>query len=280
MAKHIVPEAKYADIGGDLRIHYHEAGSGDPVIFLHGSGPGASGWSNFKGNFPYFAERGLRAVVPDMVGYGYSSKPKDFEFDLERIAETVLAFMDALGIDQAALVGNSMGGAVCIRMALMKPERVSKLVLMAPGGLEEREVYMKMDGIMTMMRCIYGEKFNNFREGFTEEGMRKVFELQIHDASILTDETLAERLQIAQLQPLNVFKTLRVGYLAPELEHLACPIYALWGVGDQFCPVSGATTIAKSCTNARVTMLTECGHWVMVEHEDYFNRTCCDFLLE
>jgi 4,5:9,10-diseco-3-hydroxy-5,9,17-trioxoandrosta-1(10),2-diene-4-oate hydrolase len=73
MSANAVPEGKFADVGGGLRIHYHEEGQGSPVLFLHGSGPGASGYSNFRRNYPYFAGRGFRAIVPDTIGFGHSS---------------------------------------------------------------------------------------------------------------------------------------------------------------------------------------------------------------
>src|SRR5262249_14711784 len=78
-----VPEGKFVDIGDGLQIHYQEMGAGkNALVFLHGSGPGASGYSNFRRNYPFFAERGFRTIVPDTLGYGYSSKPEvDYTLD-------------------------------------------------------------------------------------------------------------------------------------------------------------------------------------------------------
>ena len=74
-----VPEGSYADIGNGLRMHYHDVGRGQPLVWLHGSGPGASGYSNFKKNYPFFAERGHRCIVVDNLGFGelscYSGGP-------------------------------------------------------------------------------------------------------------------------------------------------------------------------------------------------------------
>ena len=134
MTDRAVPEAKFADLGDDFRMHYHEAGEGFPVVFIHGSGPGASGWSNFKGNYPEFAKAGLRAIIPDLPGYGYSSKPRDVEYTLDYMAGRMQDFLTALGIERCALVGNSLGGAISIRMALNEPERIEKLVLNCSVG--------------------------------------------------------------------------------------------------------------------------------------------------
>ena len=91
-----VPEGKYADIGNGLRIHYHEAGPPDgfPVVFLHGSGPGASGYSNFRDNYPYFASEGFRVIVPDTLGFGYSSKPEDRDYEMDFLVECTKKLLD------------------------------------------------------------------------------------------------------------------------------------------------------------------------------------------
>jgi 4,5:9,10-diseco-3-hydroxy-5,9,17-trioxoandrosta-1(10),2-diene-4-oate hydrolase len=273
-----VPEGHYVDVGDQLQIHYHVQGQGYPVVFLHGSGPGASGWSNFRRNYPQFAAAGLRAIVPDTLGFGYSSKPDNVDFGMDFVLGALRRFLDQLGIERCAVVGNSHGGALALKLALDDPQRVSKLILMAPGGLEERDVYMKMAGIRAMMKAVF-TKEGTLRE-LTRESLRPVFELQLFDQRLVTDELLDERLSIARLQPPRVFTTLNVPHLAPRLGELQCPLFALWGMDDQFCPATGALTIAKSCKRARVLTLTECGHWVMVEKAALFNKLCIDFIQE
>jgi 4,5:9,10-diseco-3-hydroxy-5,9,17-trioxoandrosta-1(10),2-diene-4-oate hydrolase len=273
----VIPEGKYAEIGDGLRIHYHDLGDAKapPIVFLHGSGPGASGWSNFKRNAPVFAERGLRAIVVDNLGFGRSSKA-DVDHGIDYVVGGIRRLLDRLGVAKAAVIGNSHGGACAIKLALDEPARVSKLVLMAPGGLEEREAYMQMSGIRTMMKVFLGAG----PDGLTREGMRKVFELQLHDPSLLDDETLDERLACAREQPKRVMTTLGVPNLAPRLPELRCPVFGWWGTGDNFCPSSGAMTLATKCQDARVMLLANCGHWVMVEHAALFNRLTLDFLTE
>jgi 4,5:9,10-diseco-3-hydroxy-5,9,17-trioxoandrosta-1(10),2-diene-4-oate hydrolase len=267
-----LPEGKYQDIGDGLRIHYHDVGSGEPLLWLHGSGPGASGYSNFKKNFPFFAERGFRNIVVDLLGFGFSSKP-DTDYPLAFVAGGVKRLLDKLGVERCAAVGNSFGGAVAIQLALDEPQRFSKLVLMAPGGLEEREAYMKMSGIRTMMKVFLGP------DGITRDAMRTVFGLQLFDPTQLDDGTLDERLEVAKDQPKRVMSSLQVPHLAPRLSELACPVLGWWGTNDNFCPSTGAVTIATSCKDARVTLLSRCGHWVMVEHTALFNRGTHDFLV-
>jgi 4,5:9,10-diseco-3-hydroxy-5,9,17-trioxoandrosta-1(10),2-diene-4-oate hydrolase len=274
MSKRPVPEGTFAEIGDGLRVHYHEAGNGPVVLFLHGSGPGASGWSNFRQNYPAFAAAGFRVLVPDTLGYGYSSKPDGIDYTLDFLEGAVERFLVAVGVDRCSVVGNSHGGAMAIRLAARRPEVVRRLVLMAPGGLEEREVYMQMEGIRSMMKAFTDPA------GITRDSMRRVFEKQLFDTSLVTDELLDERVSIAELQPKRVLTSMQVPNLAPDLPKIECPVLALWGVNDKFCPMSGAVTIAKACKNTRVMLLSECGHWVMVEKQALFNDACTRFLRE
>ena len=111
-------------------IHYNEAGEGHPLLLLHGSGPGATGWSNFGPNLEALS-RDFRVIAADMPGWGKSS-PVSYE---ERDHVTaVLHLLDALGIEKVALVGNSMGGATTLKFSAVHPERVSHLITMGAGA--------------------------------------------------------------------------------------------------------------------------------------------------
>ena len=119
---------------GGKEIFLTEAGRGAPVVLLHGGGPGASGLSNFSRNVDALAEH-FRVIVPDLPGYGRSSKGVDGSDPFGYLADAIRGLLDALGIDRASLVGNSYGGACALRLALDTPGRVDKLVLMGPGGI-------------------------------------------------------------------------------------------------------------------------------------------------
>ncbi len=273
MVVEAVPEGKYAEVGKGITMHYHEAGSGERgvVLFVHGSGPGASGWSNFKGNYPFLAEQGYRTIVPDTMGYGYSTKPEDGAFSLDDVAEQYKALLDSLGVERATVIGNSQGGAVAITMALNYPALVHKLVLMAPGGLETRETYMEMEGIKAMIRVLY-------KEGISKETMRKVFTLQLHDESKITDEVIEERFQVAMTQHRDNIARIRVANQEDRLPEIQCPVLCFWGANDKFCPSSGAAKIASRCANSRTMLISSCGHWVMVEYPKLFNELTLRFL--
>jgi len=273
MVVEAVPEGKYADVGSGITMHYHDAGTGDRgvVLFIHGSGPGASGWSNFKGNYPLLAEHGYRTLVPDTMGYGYSTKPEEGAFSLDDVAAQYKALLDTLGVDRGTVVGNSQGGAIAITMALNYPDLVDKLVLMAPGGLESRDTYMAMEGIRAMIRVLY-------KEGISKETMRKVFTLQLHDESKITDEVIEERYQVAMTQHKDNIARIHVANQEDRLSEIQCSVLCFWGANDKFCPASGASKIATRCPSSRTMLIANCGHWVMVEYPKLFNGLTLKFL--
>ncbi|SFP51935.1 4,5:9,10-diseco-3-hydroxy-5,9,17-trioxoandrosta-1(10),2-diene-4-oate hydrolase [Geopseudomonas sagittaria] len=268
-----LPLGHFVTLADGLRLHYLDEGQGPVVLWLHGSGPGASGYSNFKGNYPEFAAAGYRNIVLDLPGFGRSDKPEDTEYCLEFFVAALSGFLDAVGIERCTLLGNSLGGAIALGQALARPESVAALVLMAPGGVEERETYFQMEGIQRMV-----EVYSAGPMGVEE--MRQVMSLQLFDASQLDDALLAERAAVAATQPRSLFAGMRVANMTARLGELRCPILGFWGSNDRFNPIGGALKFLDHAPQARFLLLNRCGHWVQVEHRELFNRTCLDFLGE
>lgn len=268
-----LPTGKYVTLETGLTLHYLDIGEGPVVVWLHGSGPGASGYSNFKGNYPIFEQAGYRNIIVDLPGFGRSDKPADAQYHLGFFVTHLHALLDSLGIDRCTLLGNSLGGAIALGTALAHPERVEKLILLAPGGVEERETYFRMKGIQRMV-----ETYAAGPMGI--EQMRHVMQLQVFDPSNLTEAILAERAAVAPSQPANLFSTMLVPNMTERLSELSCPIFGFWGSDDVFNPPGGVFKFLENARNARFTLLNRCGHWVQVEHPELFNRQCLEFLQE
>ena len=273
-----LPEGNYTEIDGGHRMHWLEAGEGErTLVFLHGSGPGASGHSNFKGNYPWFAERGFRVIVPDQIGYGFSDKPREVEYHIDFFVTALMQTLDAAGVDKFTPIGNSLGGAVALRMALDHPERIEALILMAPGGIEEQEAYFTMPG-MQAMREFFTSGIDP--QELEEKDMAAMLEHLVHDPSHVTPELAAERLHVYRTQHPGVVGTMKVPNITARLGEIKCPVLGFWGANEGFMPLSGIETLAKGCSEARVIVQSGCGHWFMVEHVELFNRSCLDFLRE
>jgi 4,5:9,10-diseco-3-hydroxy-5,9,17-trioxoandrosta-1(10),2-diene-4-oate hydrolase len=243
------------------------------VVFLHGSGPGASGYSNFKGNFPALVRAGYRCIIPDLIGYGFSDKPTDVDHPLSFFVECVRQTLGYAGIEKCTVIGNSLGGAVALGLALDYPALVDKLVLMAPGGLSELHEYQQMPGMQKMFK-VFGSG-----EPVTAAVMKDLFATGLmYDPAHATDELVAERMQIMQIMNGHVMATMKVPVLTGRLPELNCPVLGFWGLKEKMMPENGIMALARNTRHLRLILVSECGHWVMVEHEDMFNRSCVDFI--
>ena len=258
----------------NLEIHYHDhvpAAVKGTAVFVHGSGPGASGYSNFKKNIDAFLSAGYRVIVPDLPGFGYSSKPVDLDYTSAFFKDALVGLLNNIGVESCALIGNSLGGAISIRAALDHPQLVNKLVLMAPGGIEEFETYMAMPALAKMISNFVGGALD-------QEGLRRVLQTLVYDPVHVTDELVEERWAILQNQPPEVLSRMVIPNMEAELANIQCPVLSFWGVDDELLPVTGGQKITQACRPSRHLELAECGHWVMVEHARVFNATCLDFL--
>lgn len=267
-------EHSFVQCENGYRTHVIDRGAGPVVVFLHGSGPGASGYSNFKGNYPEWADQGYRCLVIDLVGFGFSDKPDDVNYPLSFFVECVKQTLDALGVANCAVVGNSLGGAVAVGLALDSPDLVSRLILLAPGGMSPREEYMQMPAMQKML-----EVYAASNGELTEAGLREFFEFGlVYDARHITDELMAERGQVLALMNSQVMVTMDIPHLAERLAELVCPVLVFWGANDRMMPENGLLAMAHHCRAMKLILLSECGHWVMVEHEALFNSESLRFL--
>ena len=268
-----VPEGQYAKLPNGYRIHYLDEGKGPVVVWLHGSGNGASGYSNFKGNYPGLVKAGYRCIVPDLIGFGYSDKPADVEYPLSFFVECVKQTLDQIGVGKYTLVGNSLGGAVALGMALTHPDNVERLVLMAPGGLNDLPDYLAMPG-MAAMFALFGAG-----KPITEADMKAFFiKAFVVNAACVDDALVHERYELMKLQNPQVMKTMKVPNLVADLPKIKCPTLGLWGLNENMMPESGILRLAKGLPNCRLVLVPNCGHWVMIEHRELFNRMILDFL--
>lgn len=260
---------------GDVRIHYNDVGTGDPVIMLHGTGPGASSWSNFKNNVAAFSDR-FRALLVDMPQYGKSQKVVIEGGRLTYTAKVLRDFMDAVGIERAHFVGNSMGGQVAIKLAIDSPERVDKLVVIGSNPVSYSLFSpMPLEGIKHIAGYYRGEG------GPSLEKLRRLFQTILFDQSFLDEEALRERYE-ASIEPEVIELMTRTPPanqdLTAELHQMKSPCLIIWGADDRLGALDVGLLMLRRFPNARMHIFNRCGHWAQVEHADAFNRLVIDFL--
>lgn len=260
-------------VAGDFDIRIAEAGEGPVVVFIHGSGPGASGASNFRDNWPAFVAAGYRVILPDLIGYGASSKPEGIDYTLQLFTDTLYDALRQHGVERASLVGNSLGGGVAIQMTLDHPAFAERLVLMAPGCIEEQASYFTMPGIAKMVSGFGSPDFN------IDEQKRLVSNL-VHPSFVqkIPQALIEERFAVARTQPKDVLARMRTPNLGLRLDELKQPILVMWGLQDEFCPESGARHFLDAGCDVRTMTFNHVGHWVQVERADEFNRHSLEFL--
>jgi len=260
------------------KISYLDVGKGEPVVLLHGGGPGASGGSNYRRNIDVLAAR-FRLIVPDLPGYGESDKAKISGPRYAAYASAMVGLLDSLKIPRAHVIGNSLGGGTAIKMALEYTERVHRLVLMGPAGLVSSWSRVPTEGARLIFQYYSGE-------GPTRDKLKQFLQIMIYDSSNLTPELLEERFQ-ASIEPgLLANPPLGRGEI-PILEELwrdtrlaALPheTLVLWGREDRVNPLATADILVNQIPNAQLVSFTRCGHWVQWEKAAAFNTIVDAFL--
>ncbi|WP_200304610.1 alpha/beta fold hydrolase [Streptomyces adelaidensis] len=276
------------DVGGK-KIFVAEAGeTGDadatPVLLLHGGGPGASGVSNYTRNIGELAQE-YRVIVPDLPGYGRSSKGVDGADPFGHLADSIRGLMDGLGLERAHLVGNSYGGACALRLALDTPDRVGRLVLMGPGGIGTTRA-LPTPGLNSLLGYYGGDgpsrpKLERFIRDYLVFNAAEVPDAVIdarYQASIDPEVVAAPPLR--RPSGPNALRTLwKMDFTRDaRLSRLPVPTLVLWGAADKVNRPSGGRMLAERLPNCDLYMVANTGHWVQYERSELFNALCADFL--
>jgi pimeloyl-ACP methyl ester carboxylesterase len=260
-----------ADANG-IKTNYLEAGTGDPVVLIHGSGPGVTSYANWRLVLPALAEN-FRVVAPDMVGFGFSERPANIEYGVQTWADQVVGLMDTLELPTAHLVGNSFGGAIALRIATQHPDRVGKLVLMGSMGVP----FPITEGL---------ERVWGYQPSF--ENMRKVLDVFAYSRDLVNDE-LAEVRYRGSIQP-GFQESFAAMFPAPrqrwveamctpedDIRRLPHRTLIVHGREDQVIPVQTSLRLMELIDNADLSVFSHCGHWSMIERTEDFNRSVNEF---
>ena len=263
----------------DLNIHYNDCGAGsETVVMLHGSGPGASGWANFNRNIEPLVAAGFRVILMDCPGWSRSDSIVCSGSRSDLNARVLEGLLDALDIDRAHLIGNSMGGHSAVAFARANPERVGKLVLMGGGtGGASPFTPMPTEGIK-LLQGLYREP--------SIDNLKKMMAVFVYDSSDLTEALFQARLDnmLSRRDHLeNFVKSLAANPrqfpdFSPRLGEISAQTLIVWGSNDRFVPMDTGLRLLAGLPNAELHVFNRCGHWAQWEHADKFNRLVLDFL--
>jgi pimeloyl-ACP methyl ester carboxylesterase len=263
-------------------LRYHEAGEGPPLLLLHGSGPGVTGWRNYRGNLAVFAEH-FRTLVLEFPGFGVSD-PTD-QHPMVAAPAAVLRFLDGLGLQQVDVIGNSMGGIVATQVAAAHPDRIRRLVTI--GGIG-RNIFSPGpgEGIKLLVE---------FTEEPTRERLVQWLHSMVYDPAVVTEELIEERWAQAT-DPETLASARRMyGRAAMEARNAAAarsdapPYWAMlhkiqartlitWGRDDRVSPMDMALLPMRTIPDVELHVFPNCGHWAMIEAKEAWEATVLAFL--
>lgn len=281
MGTHIIPSFRTAEYfgledkwlptaPGEL-THYHEAGEGTPVLFLHGSGSGVSAAANWWLNLPQLSQK-YRTIAIDLLGFGQTIEAPESAFGIKAWVKHIVRVLDSLGIDKTWLVGNSLGGWVAFQFAIDHPERLAGIISMGTGGAPRTKALA-----------------SHANPTVTPEGIRQALLDFVVDASLVSDELVEARYAASSTEGANE-RFRRVIAARDEdreqlpldlnvLATLEIPVLLIHGREDRVIPMQRSLQLAEIIPHADLHLFSQCGHWSQVERAEDFNRVVAAYLL-
>ncbi len=262
---------KTIDAGG-IETNYHEIGSGFPVLMLHGSGVGVSGYANWRYTMPEIGKR-LRAIAIDMVGFGYSACPPDAQYSLDYWVDHVIRFLDAMDIEKTHLLGNSFGGGLALAVTARHPERVENVVLMGsvgtrftiPPAFNAGHGY---EPAIERMRTLL-KNFTFFPDSITDEAVQLRYETSIRPGYQSTFEKLfpgsREQKMIAMVTP------------DEQIAAINNEVLLIHGREDYVVPMETSERLFKLIPRSELHLFGQCGHWSHLDQAAHFNQLVVNF---
>jgi pimeloyl-ACP methyl ester carboxylesterase len=275
----VVFEDRYTKVG-NVNSRYWSAGEkGSTVILLHGVGCHVEFWER---NIAALA-REHRVFAVDIVGFGRTDKP-EVVYTFELMADFVIDFMNAMGIDKASLVGNSMGGGISMTVAAQAPGRVKKIVLVAPVGLGR--------GLSPVLRLMSFPVIGEVMTKPGRQGVVRQMRLCLYDPSQASDDFIDRAAAIGALpgnqrsflslirETANILgvKKGMVADFSERLERIKTPILMIWGRHDRILPVADGEAAVERMADVRLHIVDRAGHLPQIDKPEEFNATVLDFL--
>lgn len=268
------PEIGKTVTANGIATNYLEAGSGEPLVFIHGSGPGVTAYANWRLCLPLLSDR-FHCYAPDMVGFGFTERPEGIEYGLQAWVDQLLGFLDALGLEKVSLVGNSFGGAIALRFAVDHPDRLNRIVLMGSVGVPF--------AITEALDAAWGYEPSL-------EGMRRMLDYFAYSRELVTDELAQVRYE-ASIRP-GFQESFSAMFPAPrqrwvdamatpddQIAGIRQPTLIVHGRDDQVIPLATSIRLNELIDDSELHVFGRCGHWTQIEKAAPFSELVGNFLI-
>jgi 4,5:9,10-diseco-3-hydroxy-5,9,17-trioxoandrosta-1(10),2-diene-4-oate hydrolase len=264
--------AKDATVLG-FKLHYLEAGRGAPVVLLHGLGGDGSRWAPNIGPLA----KDFHVFALDQIGFGASDKPLA-NYHTGMLAEFLVGFLKAVGVQKASLVGNSMGAGVALYTAAKFPDLVDRIVLADGGGFRSAPARAAAP---PSPEALHRRQIQN---SVTREETREFFRILFHNKSLVTEKMVDEQLAMRLRSAFTITKIQESGekglgsLTEAEVRAVKAPTLIVWGKYDELANPAGADRLEQTIPGSRKVIVDDCGHMPQLEKAAEFNTLVREFL--
>ena len=261
-----------------VRVHYQEAGpeDGPVVILIHGFTASTLVWSEVL--LPIAGE-GFRVIAPDLMGFGFSEKPRDGEYTIDAHARMITGLMDALGIERATLVGSSYGGAIAATCALDYASRVERLVLVSAVSNDD----IKRRPLLRLAASpVVGELLSPLMLDLRWMVKRHLKSNTVSNAAWFDDKRVAAyhtplRAVDTQRAALRMLRRWSAERISREAHLIKQPTLIIWGEHDAEIPLRDGEHLHREIPGSRLIVFRRCGHLPQEEYPREFTRLVAEF---
>jgi pimeloyl-ACP methyl ester carboxylesterase len=261
-------------------VNVVEIGEGPPLLFIHGL---AGSWQNWLEQLPAFAAS-HRVIALDLPGFGASPMPAE-QITIGGYARIVDELCGVLGIDAAAVVGNSMGGFIAAELAIIAPSRVEQLVLVSAAGITiegQRSVFERVRRVQRVLTA-YGAWVAAHAEPVARRArlrgvvLRAVFAHPDQVPAAIAAEQVRGSGKPGFIDALDALTSYPI---RERLHEIQCPTLVVWGTEDRLVPLRDADVFVELIPHARKVVFEDTGHVAMLERPGRFNEELRRFLAE
>lgn len=269
---------------GDYETYFYRTGIGnnEAILFIHGSGPGATAWSNWQYALPFFKEKGFDCIAPDLIGFGMSehpsSPPKGIRSWMRLWVDQLKDLLDELEVKNVHLVGNSLGGAVALHLLAEAPDRIDRVVLMGSAGAPFR-LTPELDRVWGFYEDPSAEamaqiiRWFAYDESFIKDNLNSISKMRFEAAM----NSAVRRSYEAMFPPLRQRIVDDLVLPSATLRRIQQQVLLVHGLNDPIVPVETSYYFAKHLPRVKMMIYGQCSHWTQVEYRDSFHSLLLHF---
>ena len=254
-----LPASGDEEEGEIARIHYLEAGVGEPLLLIHSIGQSLFTWRNV------FAELSdnYRVIALDLPGHGYSSRPDTFTYTADDMAFVLQGFLDALNVKSAHMIGFSLGAMYMLRFLSLYPRRVANCVAISPGGITEQ-----MPKLIQQLQTPLVATFA--RNLYTASNVRTLLKECVSDETLIDDHVVKQYYEpisdgLAREAIMYALRNFDMDAIAEGLMPVEHEVLVLWGKNDSWHPPAGSVYFQSLLRTGRYYLVRNAGHLLQEE---------------